>query len=91
MAKKSKKSLSVLSTALTGATLLVDFYNSYIYRSKSRKLSYISVGLGLVDVVLSFYLSLGAKSKFTKAWSFFSASRQVWRGIQKIQAIRARG
>ncbi|UNA86466.1 hypothetical protein L6Q64_13125 [Staphylococcus pseudintermedius] len=42
MAKKSKKSLSVLSTALTGATLVVDFYNSYIYRSKNRKLSYIS-------------------------------------------------
>lgn len=39
MAKKSKKSLSVLSTALTGATLVVDFYNSYIYRSKNRKLS----------------------------------------------------
>ncbi|UXS29166.1 hypothetical protein MUA33_12070 [Staphylococcus delphini] len=90
MAKKPNKSLSVLSTALTGATLVVDFYNSYIYRSKNRKLSYISVGLGLVDVVLSFYLSLGSKSKFTKAWSFFSASRQVWIGIQKIQAIRTR-
>lgn len=66
MAKKSKKSLSVLSTALTGATLVVDFYNSYIYRSKNRKLSYISVGLGLVDVVLSFYLSLGAKANSQK-------------------------
>lgn len=90
MAKKSKKALSILSGALSGATLLVDFYNSYVYRSKNHKLSYVSVGIGLADVLLDFYLSFGSKNKFVKAWSVFSMGRQILGSVKKIKAIRAR-
>ncbi|ARJ51014.1 hypothetical protein [Staphylococcus lutrae] len=88
MAKKSKKSLSLLSGALSGATLLVDFYNSYVYRSKNRKLSYISVGIGVTDIFLDFYLSFGSKNKFVKAWSVFSMGRQVLGAVKKVKAIQ---
>ncbi|AKS67946.1 hypothetical protein [Staphylococcus coagulans] len=90
MAKKPKKTLSLLSGALSGASIIVDAYNTYIYRSKNKKLSYISIGIGVADVLLDFYLSFGAKSKAGKAWSMFSIGRQVYSSVQKLKDIQAR-
>ncbi|AVP35868.1 hypothetical protein DOS70_10155 [Staphylococcus felis] len=90
MAKKSNKGLSALSMILSGASMTVDVYNAYVYRSKHKKLSYASIVIGLADVVLDTYLSLGSKNKFVKAWSLFSLTRQVTSSIKKIKAIQSR-
>ncbi|MCS4485735.1 hypothetical protein [Staphylococcus americanisciuri] len=88
MAKKSQKGLSVLSTLLSGATIAIDGYNHYVYRSKNKKLSYLSLGLGAADMLLDFYLSLGAKSKFIKVWSLFSLGRQLRAQASKFKSIQ---
>ncbi|UXR78262.1 MULTISPECIES: hypothetical protein [unclassified Staphylococcus] len=88
MAKKSQKGLSVLSTVLSGTTIALDSYNYYVYRSKNKKLSYLSLGLGSADMLLDFYLSFSAKNKFVKAWSLFSLSRQLRAQADKFKSIK---
>lgn len=88
MAKKSQKGLSILSTVLSGATIALDGYNRYVYRSKNKQLSYLSLGLGVADMLIDFYLSFGAKNKAVKAWSLFSLSRQLRAQAEKYKAIK---
>ncbi|QLK86874.1 hypothetical protein [Staphylococcus sp. 17KM0847] len=87
MAKKSNKRLSFLSTLLSGTTIAIDGYNKYAYQSKNKKLSYASLSIGIADILLDFYLSLGAKNKMIKAWSLFSLSRQLLAQIDKFKSI----
>lgn len=88
MTKKSKFGLSTLSTVLSGASITIDLYNQYIYRSKHKKLSIASIIIGLADVTLDTYLSFRSKNKLVKAWSLFSLSRQIISSVKKIKALK---
>ncbi|MBI5975016.1 hypothetical protein [Staphylococcus canis] len=90
MTNKSNKGLSLVSLLLSGTSITLDVYNEFVYRSKHRKLSYISIAIGLIDVALDTYLAFKSKSKLVRTWSLISLGRQIVSSVQKIKFLQSR-
>lgn len=56
---------------------------------QNKQLSYLSLGIGVGDMLLDFYLTFGAKSSIAKAWSLLSLGRQLKSSLERYKTIKA--
>ncbi|UEX89998.1 hypothetical protein [Staphylococcus ratti] len=89
MAKKDNSTLSAVSFVLSSATVAIDSYNASNFQNKNKQLSYLSLGIGVGDMLLDFYLTFGAKSKIAKVWSLVSLGRQLKASFERYKSIKA--
>ncbi|SUK17510.1 membrane protein [Staphylococcus agnetis] len=89
MSKKDNSTLSAVSFVLSSATVAIDSYNESNFKNKNKKLSYLSLGIGVGDMLLDFYLTFGAKSSIAKAWSLLSLGRQLKSSLERYKTIKA--
>lgn len=89
MSKKDNSTLSAVSFVLSSATVAIDSYNESNFKNKNKQLSYLSLGIGVGDMLLDFYLTFGAKSNITKAWSLLSLGRQLKSSLERYKTIKA--
>ncbi|MDT0715724.1 hypothetical protein [Staphylococcus chromogenes] len=88
MAKKDNSTLSAVSFVLSSATVAIDSYNESQFNNKNKQLNYLSLGIGVSDMLLDFYLTFGAKSGIAKAWSLLSLGRQLKASLERYKTIK---
>lgn len=87
MAKKDNSTLSAVSFVLSSATVAIDSYNESQFNNKNKQLNYLSLGIGVSDMLLDFYLTFGAKSGIAKAWSLLSLGRQLKASLERYKPL----
>lgn len=70
MTRQPKSKLRRLSNVLNTVGFGIEIYNTYIARSKSRKLSQVGLAINVVGGILDFYTALKSGRFLTKVFSF---------------------
>ncbi|EKU48223.1 hypothetical protein [Staphylococcus massiliensis] len=76
---------NILNGGVSVFETITDFYNRYVYRSKSKKLTYISIALSAINALTTFFFAFNVKRNYKRFFRLLRVGGSAYSIYKRIK------